>query len=260
MKELKLLMIGNSFSEDTVRYVYEIAGAAGIEKINVCNMYIGGCSLKTHYENALSNAAAYDFQTYENGEWKHNCGKTLEYGIVYADWDFISLQQSSGLSGIPSSYADLNNLMNYVKSVATNPDFKFIWNMTWAYQQGSTHEDFVKYDKNQLVMYNDIIDAVKSQIIGKDFKLLVPIGTAVQNARTSFIGDALTRDGYHLSYDVGRYLAGLTLVRSLCGKDVSDISYSPEGVSETISKICKESAENAFRKPFEITSSAFTKN
>lgn len=260
MKELKLLMIGNSFSEDTVRYVYEIAGAAGIEKINVCNMYIGGCSLKTHYENALSNAASYDFQTYENGEWNHDYGKTLEYGIVYADWDFISLQQSSGLSGIPSSYADLNSLMNYVKSVATNPDFKFIWNMTWAYQQDSTHEDFVKYDKNQLYMYNAIIDAVKSQIIGKDFELIVPVGTAVQNARTSFIGDTLTRDGYHLSYDVGRYLAGLTLVRSLCGKDVSGVSYSPEGVSETVRKICKESAENAFRKPFEITNSAFTKN
>lgn len=132
--------------------------------------------------------------------------------------------------------------------------------MTWAYQQDSTHEDFVKYDKNQLYMYNAIIDAVKSQIIGKDFELIVPVGTAVQNARTSFIGDTLTRDGYHLSYDVGRYLAGLTLVRSLCGKDVSGVSYSPEGVSETVRKICKESAENAFRKPFEITNSAFTKN
>ena len=30
MKELKLLMIGNSFSEDTVRYVYEIFVCAAL--------------------------------------------------------------------------------------------------------------------------------------------------------------------------------------------------------------------------------------
>lgn len=78
-------MIGNSFSEDTVRYVYDIAYAAGIEKVIVCNMYIGGCSLYTHCKNALNNTAAYDFQTYENGEWKHNTEKTLGYGIKYAD-------------------------------------------------------------------------------------------------------------------------------------------------------------------------------
>lgn len=260
MKQLKILMIGNSFSEDTVRYVYDIAYAAGIENVIVCNMYIGGCSLYTHCKNALNNAAAYDFQTYENGEWKHNTEKTLEYGIKYADWDYISLQQSSGLSGIPSSYACLQNLMEYVKKTATNGNFKFVWNMTWAYQQNSTHGDFVKYGLNQTAMYNAIINTVRSQIIDKDFAFVIPNGTAIQNARTSFIGDTLTRDGFHLSYDVGRFIAGLTLVRTLCGKNLDSLSYAPKGISHPVVDICKESVENAVRNAFEVTPSAFTEN
>ena len=35
MKQLKMLMIGNSFSEDKVRYVYDIEYDAGIEKVIV---------------------------------------------------------------------------------------------------------------------------------------------------------------------------------------------------------------------------------
>ena len=260
MKQLKMLMIGNSFSEDTVRYVYDIAYAAGIEKVIVCNMYIGGCNLYNHCKNALNNTAAYDFQTYENGEWKHNTEKTLGYGIKYADWDYISLQQSSGLSGIPSSYACLQNLMEYVKKTATNGNFKFVWNMTWAYQQNSTHGDFAKYGLNQTAMYNAIVNTVKSQIIDKGFAFVIPNGTAIQNARTSFIGDSLTRDGFHLSYDVGRFIAGLTLVRTLCGKILDSLSYAPNGISHSVVDICKESVENAVRNAFEVTPSAFTEN
>ncbi|MCS2584840.1 hypothetical protein NXY00_19810 [Bacteroides sp. BFG-551] len=30
-----------------------------------------------------------------------------------------------------------------------------------------------------------------------DLSLLIPSGTAIQNGRTSFLGDAFNRDGYH---------------------------------------------------------------
>ena len=44
-KVIKILAIGNSFSQDAVeQYLYELADAEGMPVING-NMYIGGCSL-----------------------------------------------------------------------------------------------------------------------------------------------------------------------------------------------------------------------
>ena len=51
-------------------------------------------------------------------------------------------------------------------------------------------------------MYNSIIDAVNkaSKLVKIDH--IVPVGTAIQNGRTSSIGDNFTRDGYHLSIGI----------------------------------------------------------
>ena len=53
MKNLKILSIGNSFSDDAQRYLYQIA-RAGHQEMKVVNAYIGGCSLHRHYTNMLS--------------------------------------------------------------------------------------------------------------------------------------------------------------------------------------------------------------
>ena len=47
---VKILSIGNSFSQDAVeQYLHEIAAADGRQVI-IGNMYIGGCSLAKHLE------------------------------------------------------------------------------------------------------------------------------------------------------------------------------------------------------------------
>ena len=61
-KSFKVLAIGNSFSEDSLEYLYKVANACGAENICVANMYIGGCSLQTHYDNAMGNKAKYTFK------------------------------------------------------------------------------------------------------------------------------------------------------------------------------------------------------
>lgn len=58
---LKILTIGNSFSVDCMQFVYEIAQAAGVEKVKLGNLYISGCSLEKHLTNAKSDAKAYTF-------------------------------------------------------------------------------------------------------------------------------------------------------------------------------------------------------
>ena len=67
-KQIKLLTIGNSFSQDAVeQYLYELADANG-DTIIIGNMYIGGCSLERHYRNSMSYSADYSFRKITDGE------------------------------------------------------------------------------------------------------------------------------------------------------------------------------------------------
>ena len=264
-KSIKVLMIGNSFSDDTsdlaphildeLGYIYEFG-----------NMYISGCSIGTHYTNATQNNANYYFRYYENGEWTTRyTGKnvTLEYGVTFKDWDIITFQQASGSSGLPDTYANLGNLMEYVKGKATNNDVQFMFNMTWAYATDCTRSYFANYDNDSMKMYNAIISTVQDVVVGQYNLPVIPCGTAVQNARTStsFKGgleSLLYRDGYHLTKaSNGRYIAALTFVSFITGEDISNITYKPKNVNTTKKKnTCIESVVNALANPFVITQSA----
>jgi hypothetical protein len=137
---------------------------------------------------------------------------------------------------------------------------KLAWHMTWAYQQDTTHFGFANYQCEQKKMYDAILDAVKSCVLStNEFSMLFPVGTAIQNARTSYLGDTLTRDGFHLTIPYGRYIAALTWGRVLTGKSVEGIAYAPEGVDEALKAIAIESVENAVKSPFEVTQSIFVK-
>ena len=273
---LKVLMIGNSFADDTINYAYEIARSAGIpeENILVADIYIGGCVLDTHWSNAQSNAPDYRFGLEREGwfDGSSYTNWTMDQAIKYTDWDFITFQQGSSASGDPSSFINLQNLMNYVYDIATdevsnpnaNPNVKFVWHQTWAYQQGTTAAHFSKYNFDQITMYNAIVSCMKNFVVDKDFVAIIPNGTAVQNARTSFIGDTFSRDEHnHLSYSAGRYIAAMGLVGTLTGRDMSQITWTPtdSGFNYPMTAeeilVCKESYANATANPFEITKSNY---
>ena len=55
---MRILTIGNSFSEDATRYLAQIARTEG-ENFEVVNLMIGGCSLERHYRNMLDDKKDY---------------------------------------------------------------------------------------------------------------------------------------------------------------------------------------------------------
>ena len=253
---LNILTIGNSFSDDTMQYVYQIAKAMGYAEIKLGNLFIGGCTLDRHATNAKEDRAAYEYRRNSDGTWNTAESFKMSDALKEEKWDFISLQQASGSSGKQDTYTELDYMINYVKTLA--PDAKIVWNMTWAYQQDSTHSDFSKYDGSQNVMYESILAAVLDCVRTKsDISIVVPNGTAIQNARTSYVGDNLTRDGYHLSLDMGRYTAGLTFFHALTGKAIDAISYMPQGIDKNLQRVAIESAVNAVRSPWEVTRSIY---
>ena len=59
---VRILAIGNSFSEDAVeQHLYDLAKEEGVPVI-IGNMYIGGCSLERHVNNARNDAPAYRYR------------------------------------------------------------------------------------------------------------------------------------------------------------------------------------------------------
>lgn len=91
-QSIKILAIGNSFSEDATQYLWDIMHDAGIEEVVIGNLYIGGCSLDTHWENMSKNKNAYTFYYNDSGKWETNKDKSILHALQLEDWDYITIQ------------------------------------------------------------------------------------------------------------------------------------------------------------------------
>ena len=250
---LRILAIGNSFSDDAVEwYLHDIAAADGVVMI-IGNMYIPGCSLERHLGNSRTGSTDYSYRKIgSDGVRRVTPGYCLEEALADEKWDYVTMQQSSPISGIFSTWeASLPQLYDHLRA---RVDARFAIHQTWAYEQTSTHKGFVNYDNDQMKMYNAIVDAVDkaADLIGVD--IIIPVGTAVQNARTSFIGDHLTRDGYHLSPTIGRFIASCTWYCRLTGRKLRRNSFRPEGIEPEMVNVAHRAAEAAVRRPGKVKS------
>ena len=258
-KSLKVLAIGGSFSMDAMQHLYQIAEDAGVEEIVLGNLFYGGGTLEQHLACANADSPSYDFYKNTDGYWQKHTQYRMSDALVEEDWDYITLQQNSGSSGDSESFAALSPLMDYVQQ--KNSTAKLVWHMTWAYQADCTHEEFPKYDNDQQKMYGMIVDCVHQCVLPDSrFAFVIPAGTAIQNARTSFMGDTLTRDGYHLDKQIGRYIAGLTWYAALTNSSVDGITFNPAkmSISEDMLAAAREAATNAVLNPYAVTQSKIT--
>lgn len=258
-KTVRILAIGNSFSQDAVeQYLHELAEAEGISTI-IGNMFIGGCSLERHVKNARDNAPAYAYRKIGTDGKKREKGKmSLEAVLADEAWDYVSLQQASPFSGMYETYeVSLPELIEYVKARLPKKT-KLMLHQTWAYASTSKHSGFKNYNCNQLTMYQAIADAVKKAAKANKIKIVIPSGTAIQNARTSFIGDHLNRDGYHLDVKIGRYTAACTWFERIFKHNVVGNPYAPEGLDEARKAVAQKAAHAAVKHPYKVTELSIT--
>ena len=241
---LRILAIGNSFSEDALEQeFYPIAQAGGV-KVIVGNMYIAGCSIDRHVKNIKGDIAEYAYRKIGlDGIRNETKGVRLITALADEQWDYISVQQASGFSGIPESYSQLGFLVDWIRSVA--PTAKVVFHQTWAYSANSTHNDFARYDKDQRKMHNAIISASTRAASDAGINILIPVGKAIQSVRGALPDTELTRDGFHLDRRYGRYIAAATWYEVLSGKSIQDNAYVPEGVTEQEIKVAKNAIKSA---------------
>lgn len=255
--ELKILCIGNSFSQDTSAYAAEIALSLGIPKVKVVNLCVGGCSINRHCLHAEQDMPVYGYELNEGKGWSQTPNFKISDTVKSDDWDWISIQHGTGDGSRYTelkSYEKLPWLIDYIKRIA-QPETKIAFNMTWVGEPHFQHEEIVHYGGDQLLIYHKIADLLREHIVTlPGIDVVSPTGTAVQNARTSNIG-VLTRDGYHLSLDKGRYIAGMTFIKALTGLELSNISWVNGEMDGYEREVAIEAANNAVAHPFEITPS-----
>ena len=282
---LKILMIGNSFSDDTSCYMYHIAKNAmaneafgkdvNIKHFKIATVHKANCTLDIHLMNAINDTGAYNFRVTDdtrtvadspvsiNSVYDSTDGTyKLSAALTSDNWDFISFQEFSS----DFSYTALPELIEIVRDYC--PTAKLVWHMTWAYQQtlpeGYTiHPHLQAYDGDQIKMYNAlVVGAQNAKANNPEISIIAPTGTAIQNARATSMGDNMTRDGYHLSGEgdfVGigthnaRYIAALCFFGKLSGADLSKITYRPTNVTEADGALSIQAAISAIEHPYTIS-------
>lgn len=211
---MKILSIGNSFSQDSTALLQLLT-----DKITARNLYIGGCSLDMHAANIENDAAKYELQ--ENGEKMQNALVGVKEALISDKWDYITVQQVSGRSGVYESfYPYIGELLDYVRKYS---DAEIVLHETWSYEIGSGHPDFAIYNSDREQMAQAIKETYE-KVSAKENLRIIRVGEAVQNlrAKPSFDykngGLSLTRDGFHLSLSYGRLLAASVWCKFFTGE------------------------------------------
>ena len=250
---MNILCVGNSFSRDTVQHIGSIAKDAGMKEFRFAHLYIGGCSLNRHFRCATETLAEYHYSRTTDGEWVGDEMITIADALKKGPWDIISIQHGTGDKSrytSPESYANLAPLIAYIRENYGKP-VKIAFNMAWVADPESTHHEISSYGGDQKLMYQKLTEVTEAVVLPL-VDVLSPAGTAIQNLRTC-IEKKLTRDNFHLSYDLGRYTAGLTFLKTLCDLDLASVNWMPEGVSEEERELAKVAAELAVKTPFAVT-------
>ncbi len=215
---MKILAIGNSFSEDACRYIHKIAAADG-QTVKTVNLYIGGCPLQTHYYNILENNAAYDFQF--NGE-STRLKVNIKQVLMSDDWDAVTFQQVSQAAPHFATYEPyLSALADYVRTYL--PHTKFYMHQTWAYEAGSERLKNAGFDTPQ-----EMLEHIRSAYQAAADRIgacgIIPSGDAMFKALENGM-EIVHRDTFHASLGFGRYLLGLVWYGFFTGRSVKHIPF-----------------------------------
>ena len=216
---MKVLSIGNSFSGNAHRYLHNLAKHNGVN-LRTVNLFIGGCSLQTHYLNMLDDRDDYAYVF--NGEWT-GLKVSIRQALRSDSWDYITLQQASVYSPKPGTYTPyIEELAAYVRKYC--PHSKILIHQTWAYAEGSERLINGMHFEKAEDMLSAIRDSYQKAAELISANGIIPCGEAMLAAEKA--GICVHQDTAHASNGVGCYLLGLTWLKYLTGIDISGDTFN----------------------------------
>ena len=232
---MKLLCIGNSFSQDACTFMSKIAEAGNFELTTV-NLFIGGCPLERHCSNIGKSEEENLYVKYVDAV---RVGKiSLDEALKEDKYDIVSVQQASPDSGVWETYVPyLEELVSHVRKF--QPEAKIAVHQTWAYEVDS---QIPRYGTRQ-VMHERLTECYEraAKLIGAD--LFIPSGNVIEALRHNaafdpeMYGVRLSSDGKHMSKCYGCYAVGLTWCRALGMENIEENTFVPPFVDVRRDKI-----------------------
>jgi hypothetical protein len=251
LKPLKILFIGNSYSQDTFTPLAEVFYAEGKTDYVFGLCFEGGSSAQRHAENITNNYARYEY--YESkpnstGAYSTPFGTrasgdsvrvTMDKILQQQDWDYVFIQTS------PAEYVDNTMFASERDQIATHvkelrPNAKIGYSCSWLAPysddktrlQNCTGNNKVWYDAmvakagtDTEAHYQMLYNAITQNILtDTTYSTVLPACTPVAYAsRTVGMGsDELYRDLVHLS-DFGRVLVAYMFYAQLM-KDLKNMT------------------------------------
>lgn len=190
-KDLKVLMIGNSFSICVLKFLPEIVADSENDSIDITSAYIGGCSLERHindYDKAEQDANYKPYLITQRvskdldkkfEEYYSNLPELLQK----EKWDIITIQQASHESWKYERYQPYaDQLIEIIRQAQGQAEI--VIQQTWSYRNDSTliGGDNPTWGFDQAAMYERLASAYQTLAQKYGFRI-IPTGLGVQNYR-----------------------------------------------------------------------------
>ncbi len=139
-EEMNILFIGNSYSYYWPDELANLLGAAGYENVLVCNIYHSGASFEDHWTWHVNKESPETFFINRPGQPQGRWDDVgLEECITYANWDYISFQQTNRYAG--ATYQNNRSISEWLPKLFTHvysyfPEADYYWHQSWAHSAG----------------------------------------------------------------------------------------------------------------------------
>ena len=290
-KTLKILTLGHSLTVDSCHMLNMVAAAEGMDNLVVGTLYYSGCSLEKHVAFLTSDEPAYNL--YLSSSATPNVapvienGVTMKYALNYDYWDIIIMQGGGFEIAKDATYTDGNiqKIQEYVNKHKSADWATFAWHMPWALpvdpdlqatqKTGTVHEAYKKYDHDRSKYFQAMTGCVEKHIVTDEtFTFVIPSGTAIENALSSYLTEKDLHRDYAHATDYGRLIAAYTWYCKLAGIEQLDkvnldmvpkqfFKSNPAGTPDWVltdqeKAILIESVNNALKNPLQMTQSQYT--
>lgn len=186
-KELKVLMIGNSFSRSVYSYLPQLVNEEKTHKLVLTSAYIGDCALQQHYENIVKAEKDPDFKPYKMSVWKSQenpagTRKSTDFSgnvnelLKSNQYDIITIQQRSVASVDHATYEPYTTeIIKYIRKHQKNAEI--VIQQTWSYHAQS--RSFARWKISQKDMYTRLRNAYKTSSEKHNLRV-ISMGDAVE--------------------------------------------------------------------------------
>ena len=251
---LRILAIGNEWSEDVcARDLYGYFEAGG-QPVVIGYAVADSCDYAALAGFAKSGEAALRYGKIVRGEKSLREGVSLREALRDERWDVVSLQ-TEGSQACRRETIDpgLGQLIKFVRRNAPK-GVRVLYFQTWPYANQSTAH-WMAFGHNNCDMY-PLLSAVSQEFSAKYGLEVIPVGTTIQNLRSSFSmqGDVSHND--RLNRTMGSYAAAAAFYEAVTGRDARELTdaYAPYTLENHVRReMAAKCAHFACVQPFAMT-------